>query len=319
MKKLIHFILHCRAENVLAVSFSLGLLVLAATTRMIHTVSLGMLDVLFLLLPVFILCVKFLLSALLAPETGGEGEASALTWGIHFFRPLATIVSDWFPFFLLSACYYSLYSNFILQVNPHTADAVLSQIDAAMFGDQPAILLQPYVVPAVTDVLNLIYLSHVIVFPGVALYFYVKKDLPAFRMLMFGFLNISLMGVTSYILVPAVGPESYFASRFTVDLTGNPISQSVNYIISNGRVAYDCFPSLHVAIPLLMTLYLRRYAPRAFWLALCYVALMICATIYLRYHYVIDVIAAFFYVPTAYFLTEFMLRRWPGGCGHRIL
>ncbi len=43
-----------------------------------------------------------------------------------------------------------------------------------------------------------------------------------------------------------------------------------------------------------------------------YVGLMCGATIYLRYHYVTDVIAAFAYAPAAYWLNDFLLARWPG-------
>ena len=43
-----------------------------------------------------------------------------------------------------------------------------------------------------------------------------------------------------------------------------------------------------------------------------YVACMCFATIYLRYHYAIDVIAAFAFAPAAYFLNDFALSRWPG-------
>jgi membrane-associated phospholipid phosphatase len=39
---------------------------------------------------------------------------------------------------------------------------------------------------------------------------------------------------------------------------------------------------------------------------------MCCATIYLRYHYLIDVLAAFIYAPAAYLLNDFLLARWPG-------
>jgi len=53
-------------------------------------------------------------------------------------------------------------------------------------------------------------------------------------------------------------------------------------------------------------------AKKLFIPALVYVALMSCATIYLRYHYVVDVIAAFAFAPAAYFLNDFLLRHWPG-------
>ena len=90
------------------------------------------------------------------------------------------------------------------------------------------------------------------------------------------------------------------------------MSRDVAYIISVGRVSYDCFPSLHVGIPLLLCFYLRNYRRKLFVPALVYVGLMCCATIYLRYHYFIDVVAAFAYAPAAYFLNDFLLSRWPG-------
>ena len=151
-----------------------------------------------------------------------------------------------------------------------------------------------------------------IVFPGIALYFYIKKEEQAFRRIMMGFLTITLLGITSYILVPAIGPEKFFADRFTRDLQGQIISRGVAYVINAGRVNYDCFPSLHVGIPLLLSFYLRDYRKKMFIPVLVYVALMCCATIYLRYHYLIDVIAAFAYAPVAYWLNDFLLTGWPG-------
>lgn len=82
--------------------------------------------------------------------------------------------------------------------------------------------------------------------------------------------------------------------------------------MNTARVAHDCFPSLHVWIPLLLALYLRDHCRRAFIPAPIYVGLMCDATIYLRYHYVIDVIAAFAYAPAAYWPNDFLLARWPG-------
>jgi membrane-associated phospholipid phosphatase len=152
----------------------------------------------------------------------------------------------------------------------------------------------------------------VLVFPGIALFFYITKERQAFRRLMMGYLTIILMGIVSYLLVPAVGPEKFFAEQYTRDLHGQIISRSVDYIISIGRVAYDCFPSLHVGIPLLLSFYLRDYRKILFVPALVYVALMCCATIYLRYHYFIDVVAAFAYAPVAYRLNDFLLSHWPG-------
>jgi len=311
MRKIFDFILHSRLENVMAAGVSICLLILFLTTRMFHSFQMGPLDFVFILLPMGLLGIKVFLG-LLASGSDESSEANPMKYLAAYFRPLVKIVRDWFPFLLLCACYYALYTNLLSRANIHTADTSLAKMDAAIFGNQPSLLLEPFIRPQLTDFLNLVYFSHLIYFPGFALFFYLKKEEGAFRRLMMGYLTLFLMGIASYILIPAVGPEKFFADRYTHDLHGQIISQSVDYIIAVGRVDYDCFPSLHVGIPLLLALYLRDYCRKLFVPAVIYVFVMGFATIYLRYHYFVDVAAAFVYAPAAYFLNDFLLRRWPG-------
>jgi len=312
LRKITTFILHCRLEDVMAAGFSLALLLFFLTRRVFHTFELNGHDIVFILLPAAVLAVKSLLGILFAPDGGENQEASTGKYLASFFRPLAEIFRDWFPFFLLSACYYALFTNLLLRVNPSTADPVLSRIDAALLGNQASFLLERWINPWTTDFFNLVYFSYIFSLPVVAVYFYTAGTKPVFRRVMMGYLTLMLMGISSYLLVLAIGPGSYFAGHFTRDLNGHAVSRSVDYIIRNGRVAYDCFPSLHVGIPLLLSLYLRDYCRRLFIPALAYVVLMCFATTYLRYHYLVDVLAAFVYAPVAYWLNDFLLARWPG-------
>ncbi len=312
IRKILLFILRCRLENVMAVVVPSALVVFFLATRLFHTFEFGMLDFIFILLPIGILGVKCLLELLSAPETGDVENFDALKYLAAFFRPLVNIFRDWFPFFLLSACYYSLYNNLILKVNPHTADAALSKIDATLLGNQISFLLEPWINPWLTDFLSLIYFSYVLTLPGIALYFYLAREKRIFRRLMMGYLTLMLLGVASYLLVPAIGPERYFADQYTRELNGHAAIHGVDFIMRAGHVSYDCFPSLHVGIPLLLSLYLRSYRRKLFIPALAYVAVMCVATTYLRYHYFIDVIAAFAYAPAAYYLNDFLLSHWPG-------
>ena len=312
VQKIIQFVLRCRLEDVVAAAFSATLLVFFLTTRIFVSFNLNGHDIIFILLPAGILAVKSLLEMLSASDAKAGEKQDTVKFFASFFRPLTRIFRDWFPFFLLSACYYALYTNLTLRVNPHTADATLSKIDAALLGNQESFLLEPWINPWATDFFYLVYFSYVFSLPIVALYFYLGRDQSAFRRVMMGYLTLMLMGIVSYILVPAVGPESYFADRYTSDLQGHAISRGVNYIILAGRVNYDCFPSLHVGIPLLLSFYLRSYRPKFFIPALIYVAIMCCATTYLRYHYLVDVMASFLYAPAAYWLNDFLLSRWPG-------
>jgi len=53
---------------------------------------------------------------------------------------------------------------------------------------------------------------------------------------------------------------------------------------------YDCFPSGHVAVVLVGCWIARRISPRVFYAFAAFAACITSSTIYLRYHYVIDVI-----------------------------
>ena len=311
-RKIIAFILRCRLEDVAAAGFSLALLLFFLSKRVFHTFKFNGHDIVFILLPAGVLAVKCLLNMLFKPDVADAEEAETGKYLVSFFRPLAQIFRDWFPFFLLSACYYALFTNLLLRINPHTMDPVLARIDAALLGNQASFLLERWINPWTTDFFNFIYFSYILSLPVVAIYFYTRETKPRFRRVMMGYLTLMLMGVSSYLMVPAIGPGSYFAGQFTKSLDGDAVSRSVTYIISNGRVAYDCFPSLHVGIPLLLSLYLRDYRRKLFVPALIYVFLMCGATIYLRYHYLTDVLAAFLYAPAAYWLNDFLLARWPG-------
>jgi membrane-associated phospholipid phosphatase len=318
--KLIAFILRRRLEDVMAVGVSLGLVIVSGITEIYHAFQFKALDFAFILLPVGILGVKYLLELLVAGEDATNAQGGPLQMLGAFFRPLVEIFRDWFPFVLLSASYYSLYSNLIFRIKPQTDDAILAKIDTFLVGTQPSFLLEPLVSPGLTDFLSLVYFSYVLSLPAVAFYFYIADKKSVFRrvmmgyltLMMMGYLTLMMMGLASYLLVPAMGPQTYFSDHYTRDLLGRQFSKSVEYIINVGRVGFDCFPSLHVGIPFLLSLYLRDYRRKLFLPSLAYVLLIAFATIYLRYHYLIDVLAAFVYAPVAYWLNDFLLAKWPG-------
>jgi len=149
IRKFISFVLRCRLEDVMAVGVSAALLIFFLTTRLFRSFNFGMLDFIFILLPVGVLGVKSLLSLLVSSEDDENLEPTKYL--ANFFKPLLKIVRDWFPFLLLSACYYSLYSNLVLRVNPRLADPVLAKIDASILGNQPSFLLEPFLRPWLTD------------------------------------------------------------------------------------------------------------------------------------------------------------------------
>jgi membrane-associated phospholipid phosphatase len=61
------------------------------------------------------------------------------------------------------------------------------------------------------------------------------------------------------------------------------------------RITWDCFPSMHTTATLVMGAGLYRHARKAFFVLLPIIASIPFACVYLRYHYVIDVLVAFPY------------------------
>ncbi|NLI75989.1 MAG: phosphatase PAP2 family protein [Candidatus Riflebacteria bacterium] len=333
-----------RLEDVLCLAGGLILLGLFLFTSLVSRFLFGLLDFCFILLPLLVLLGKVVavevISSLrgraapppaagrgdLAPggdpsgavagatsAAGGGGEDDPEAAFRAFVTTVGHLLRDWFPFLILSATYFSLYSNFILRVNPHTADAFLGALDQALLGHQAAVLLEPWIHPSLTWFLDVVYGSYLLYFPTIALFFYLYKQQGEFRRLMLGFMVITFLGVMSYILVPAVGPLKHFHHVFSLDLQGNRIEPVLAQMLNRFRVVHDCFPSLHVGIPLLVSLILRTTVG-GWWFAgsLVYVALMSLATVYLRYHYLVDVLAAYAYAPAAVWLGDFLLARWPG-------
>jgi len=94
-----------------------------------------------------------------------------------------------------------------------------------------------------------------------------------------------------FIFFPAAPPRIVLKPLFTVSLQGHllePIEHAIEVTAQDSRGA---FPSLHCATSFLSLFFAWRYVRWLFWVMIPLVALLILSTIYLRHHYVIDLIA----------------------------
>jgi len=74
--------------------------------------------------------------------------------------------------------------------------------------------------------------------------------------------------------------------------------------------ARDAFPSLHTAVTLLTLAFAFKYLRWLFWLLLPVCIGLLVATVYLRHHYVIDLIAGVFLALAAYLIIPRLERWW---------
>jgi len=198
----------------------------------------------------------------------------------HYFSPILFII----------VIYESL-GDLIQHLQPDV-DPWLIQIDFSIFGVQPTLWMEQWIVPWLTDILSLAYLSYYFLPVVLVVVLYLKgrtADLDrSFFVLAFGY-YVSFIG---YILFPAVGPRYAMTHLYSVPLEGSFITDFVrdtlNALEHNKR---DCMPSGHTQIVLIVLYLAHRYEKFLFYLFLPVICALILSTLYLRYHYVIDLLA----------------------------
>lgn len=188
---------------------------------------------------------------------------------------------------------------FIRAVNPNDRDAWLIALDRKLFGVDPTVWLEPFATPFLSDVLTVfytLYYFHPIVL-GALIY---RDDRrlgrtgPASEFRKFGFVAVFafFLSYVGYFAVPAIGP------RFTVEHAGplprgeisRVLDATLNQLESNKR---DCFPSGHTLVVCVVLIEAWRRSKGTFLGFLPFAVGLLAATVYARYHYVVDVIAGF--------------------------
>jgi membrane-associated phospholipid phosphatase len=129
--------------------------------------------------------------------------------------------------------------------------------------------------------------------------------------MMSGLMVVTFLGLLGYILVPAIGPMYTLRDLYTVPLRGpiSLINQQLEFM-DLARIHRDVFPSMHVAISFLVWLYALRNSRSLFWVVSPLVLSLWVSTIYLRYHYLIDVVAGLFLAPASFLLANWLFRRF---------
>ncbi len=100
---------------------------------------------------------------------------------------------------------------------------------------------------------------------------------------------VMLICYTLYTIFPAWGPKYFRAGP--VDVGGWIFTDIMHNIHAKGAILGAAFPSSHVAASFIPWWHTWRWFPRHRWWMTLIFALLCMATVYCRYHYVVDVIA----------------------------
>ena len=222
------------------------------------------------------------------------------------------VVRDFAPLYYVLVIYSNL-PQLINTLNSTDADIILIKIDQLLFGMQLSVYTERFLWAPLVTFATISYATYYFFPLALAILFYLNRTYKAFRELSAAILLSFFVGYIGYVLVPATGPRYNISDQYSAQIEGSRFSQLIRQKLDDWEYTKrDCFPSLHNAVILISLLFAFRYARWFSWLFLPFALGLFFATIYLRYHYLIDVVAGWTLAVLSYYLGPRILHHWEG-------
>lgn len=214
---------------------------------------------------------------------------------------------------LLILCFISLLYNALagLAFNnvPWISDGLLYGYDTFLGLD----VIHSRIAPAITQIqwqtefLSLGYAAF-IPYLAISVFLYgAHRDTQLSELFLLSIALLYAIGFLGYLFVPAHGPVVHLAEQITTPINGGFFHSLVTSSVDQAGGPHGAFPSIHVGAAVLLCLFDFRHGSRMrAWLYLPLVLLIALATVLLRYHYVVDLLAGVVIAVTAMFVAE----RW---------
>jgi len=217
------------------------------------------------------------------------------------------------PFVMCIAVYTNLHDT-VRYVNSHDIHPYLSRAEAWLFGGQPVLWAEAYITPARTEFFNFFYANFFLVAPSIPCILWLSGRRADARTVLLGIIVCFYTGYVLYVIFPAAPPRLYYASLglFKVTLRGGPITNFQEYLIGMmpNHAERAAFPSLHAAVSTLSLYYAWRYCRWFFPILLVFVIGLLASTVYLRHHWVVDLLAGMCLVPWTLWAAPRFERWW---------
>jgi membrane-associated phospholipid phosphatase len=232
-----------------------------------------------------------IIAAIVFLARGAEEKKTRLLIGLH----------RWYCYLIILLIFKEIY-RMIHPIHPTDYDQLFIAADRWLFGVNPTQWIGQFAHPVLTEILQIAYFSYYILFIILGVELYRRHAIRDFDMAAFMIVYGFYLSYLGYFALPGVGP------RFTLhdfaalesDLPGVWVTNTLRSIIDAGEsipashinainvVQRDVFPSGHTQLTIIVMALGFRYKTNARWLLLVLGSLLIIATIYLRYHYVVD-------------------------------
>lgn len=217
------------------------------------------------------------------------------------------------PFVMCIAVYTNLHDT-VRFVNPHDVHQYIAAVEGWIFGGQPVVWAEQYITPARTEFFTFFYANFALVAPSVVVVLWLSGRHDQARRALLGTIICFYSGYVLYVIFPAAPPRLYFESLglFSVPLRGGMMAGAQQALIEMmpNHAARAAFPSLHAGVSTLSLVYAWRHCRGFFPFLLAFVVPLLVATVYLRHHWVVDLLGGMALVPWVLWATPRFERWW---------
>ena len=203
---------------------------------------------------------------------------------IRYLFPVS-LIGFWYPeTSYLNECIFAVLDKYFVDA------------DQFLFGCQPSLVFSKvFDQRFFSELMAFGYLSFYLTIAFTIIYFYLKFDKRISEKISFILLFSFFAYYLIFIILPVEGPQFYFTCNQVPE--GFFFSKILAIIQYYGEKRTGAFPSSHIGISVVILLIFFKYNRRIFCVLVPIFVLLALSTVYIKAHYVVDVIAGFITAP----------------------
>jgi membrane-associated phospholipid phosphatase len=302
MDKIKSLIKHLKAFDVVVIIFYIIL-------SIVHIIFRSKIDtwVIWVLVNFAIIIISFLLAYL---ESKHDNEF----WnGVHYWYIVPVILLTFKQLYFM-----------VKPIRVYDYDYLFIEIDRWVFGTDPTHLLHQIANPVLTELLQVVYGSFYLLPILLGLFLVRKKRYVAMDFAVFVLIYGFYLSYLGYFLLPGIGPRFTLHDFTTINeqLPGLFLTNFLRELVNAGEsipsgtlnpaevVQRDIFPSGHTMMTLIVMYLSVRLKSRSRYFFVPVGTLLIFSTVYLWYHYVIDLIGGLAFMLFAVWSGKYIFNWW---------
>ncbi len=221
------------------------------------------------------------------------------------------LLQRWYPVLFLPL-FFTVLHYLIPAIHSHDIDSLLVKTDLWLTGTYPTVWFEKFYHPLLTEIMQISYSTFYFLPLFILIPLYRQKRFAAFNRAAFVFLLAFYLSYLGYLVFPALGPRFFLAHLQQKSLSGYGFHNILTHTLNDlENIQWDAFPSGHVTIALLVAYFSLKFYPRMFYGLAPVIFLLVISTIYLRYHYLVDVLAGIVLFALVLFFTSRLRHYYP--------